>query len=643
MMTQQGGIVQETVYFDKNPPKAGIKGIVKGLRFLLCPTWKYGRLFLISSLILSVIQPLTSIITIIFQKKIIDTIAEKSSLSAIAGTIAAFAVVLILLPLISHFWTALYRERKQNEINSAINKEIYQKSISTDFRFFDDPEFFNSFTWTVSQYSTQSEAAHNILLSFAAALFGITALTAVMIENDALIILFTVIALFATNRLKLRLSKVNYKKMNEMLDPQRKKDYIHRTMYQKEYIAGLKSTKASDILMEKYDDAVSAVNGVIKRFMYKRCLIDSLIEIINSLLYFIIVTFLGYRIVTGKLSIGSFTAMLTASSVLRTYLGNFVDITNKSQEAVVFAQKIRSFFELESAIENHHESGINVPEGPMDIELKNVSFRYANSQFAMKNLNMKIRSGSKIAIVGENGTGKTTLVKLLLRLYDVENGEILVNNVPIKQYKVKELRQNIGIAFQDAPMYALSVADNMAIYNKADNSFIYRIFEIFGLDKVLKKSNSNLDSDITREFDKNGLVLSGGEKQKLALARLFTKNFGLFILDEPTSALDPLAEYELNKIIFNRSSETTTIMVSHRLSTIRDADCIYLFKDGEISESGTHDKLMQLHGKYYEMFTKQAENYIDKPEEAINESDINSALAPMFYGMQGITQIPHIQ
>ena len=245
--------------------------------------------------------------------------------------------------------------------------------------------------------------------------------------------------------------------------------------------------------------------------------------------------------------------------------------------------------------------------------------------------------------VGENGTGKTTLVKLLLRLYDVENGEILVNNVPIKQYKVKELRQNIGIAFQDAPMYALSVADNMAIYNKADNSLIYRIFEIFGLDKVLKKSNSNLDSDITREFDKNGLVLSGGEKQKLALARLFTKNFGLFILDEPTSALDPLAEYELNKIIFNRSSETTTIMVSHRLSTIRDADCIYLFKDGEISESGTHDKLMQLHGKYYEMFTKQAENYIDKPEEAINESDINSALAPMFYGMQGITQIPHIQ
>lgn len=130
---------------------------------------------------------------------------------------------------------------------------------------------------------------------------------------------------------------------------------------------------------------------------------------------------------------------------------------------------------------------------------------------------------------------------------------------------------------------------------------------------MLEKSHSDLSSEITREFDRNGLILSGGEKQKMLLARLFTKDFGLLILDEPTSALDPLAEYELNKLIFSKASTTTTIMVSHRLSAVRDADCIYLFKDGTVYEQGTHDELMEMHGMYYDMFTKQAEKYTDQP------------------------------
>lgn len=633
MNKQQSGMTEKTVFFDSSSKKNGLRSIIRGLRFLLRPTWKYGKVFLISSAILSVIQPLSSILTIIFQKKIIDSIAAKSDLVDIAGIIMTFACILILLPVINNFWTSLYREKKQTQITASINKEIYQKSINTDFRYFDDPEFFNNYTWTISQYSSQAEVAYNILLSFISALFGITALTAVIIENDALILLLTVMALIATNHLKLRLSMINYNKMNEEIKPGRKRDYVHRTMYQKEYIAGLKSTKASDILMKKYDDAVSCVIAVIQRFMRKRFLIDTLLEIINSLLYFVIVAYLGYRIVSGRLTIGSFTAMLTASSVLKTYLGNFVDITNKSQEAVIFAEKIRSFFDLESTIENNADEGISVPEGPMDIELRNVSFYYANSQFAMNDINMKIERGSKIAIVGENGTGKTTLTKLLLRLYDPDEGEILINNIPIKNYKVKDLRQNIGTAFQDAPLYALSVSDNMAVYSRANKSQIYKIFETFGLDKVLKKSNSDLESEITREFDRNGLILSGGEKQKITLARLFTKDFGLLILDEPTSALDPLAEYELNKIIFNRSSATTTIMVSHRLSSIRDADCIYLFKDGTIAEQGTHDELMKLHGKYFEMFSKQAENYTDKVSDKTDTSMMMSCTDLMLYDM----------
>ena len=132
---------------------------------------------------------------------------------------------------------------------------------------------------------------------------------------------------------------------------------------------------------------------------------------------------------------------------------------------------------------------------------------------------------------------------------------------------------------------------------------------MFALDKIIEKADHNLDANMTREFDENGILLSGGEAQKLALARLNSKKFGLLILDEPSSALDPISEYELNELVFSKASEATTIMISHRLSNVRRADCIYLFSDGEIAEQGTHDELMEQKGKYYEMFTKQAEKY----------------------------------
>lgn len=616
MNEQQYNMVSEEVHYEKGKKNGGIKNTVKGLLFLLKPTWKYGKFFIISSVLLSAIQPLTTVITVMFQKKVIDDISDQKSLEDIIKVIVFFALLIILFLVINNIWSDLYREKKQAQINAAINKEIYIKTLATDFSFFDDPEFFNNYTWTISQYSAQSEVAYNILLSFVSALSGIVALTAVIIESDALILLLTIATLVASSRLKLIISRVEYQKINERVEPERKKDYVHRTMYQKEYIAGLKSTKVSEMLIQKYNIAVDSSISIIKHYSKKKCIFNNLQDIISNLLYFTIVGYLGFRIVNGDLTIGSFTAMITASTVLKTYLGNFVDILNKSQQSVMFSEKICGFFKLRSTIENKPDEGEDVPDGPMEIELKNVDFSYPHSEFALKNVNMKIKKGSKIAIVGENGTGKTTLTKLLLRLYDPLSGDILINGTSLKDYKVKELRSKVGIAFQDAPLYALSIAENMSVYNKTDDEKINNIFEIIGLDKVMKKSNSNLENEITREFDKNGLVLSGGEKQKFLLARLFTKDFGLLILDEPTSALDPLAEYELNKIIFNKASTTTTIMVSHRLSAVRDADCIYLFNNGCISEFGTHNELMQLHGKYYEMFTKQAENYIDRSEKA---------------------------
>ncbi len=224
---------------------------------------------------------------------------------------------------------------------------------------------------------------------------------------------------------------------------------------------------------------------------------------------------------------------------------------------------------------------------------------------ALHNVDFTLRQGEIHALMGENGAGKSTLAKLLLRLYDVDEGEILYDGRPIGEWDVHELRKRLGIAFQDANLYALTLRENLQYYHpEASDEQRLNALKTVGLDRL-----EDLDKTVSREFVEDGIMLSGGETQKLALARLLMDDFGLMILDEPSSALDPLAEYKMTKLMFDVSN-TTTIMIAHRLSTIRDADRIYLISDGEVAEQGSHEELMALGGRYAEMFRRQAENYV---------------------------------
>lgn len=314
----------------------------------------------------------------------------------------------------------------------------------------------------------------------------------------------------------------------------------------------------------------------------------------------------------GDILIGSFVGLIAASGVLKDRLSLLFNFVQNSNNLSYYAERLRMFEELLSPIEEGEEGAMPDTEGAYALELKNVTFAYPKSSFSLKNINLSIHKGEKIAIVGQNGTGKTTLTKLLLRLYDTENGEILMNGKDIRKYDVHELRKRVGIAPQTPNIYAMSMADNMKLYNdQADEKKMKEICTLFDLDSILRKTDATLDSCMTREFDENGIMLSGGEKQKLALARLYLSHFGLIILDEPSSALDPISEYRLNQIIFDKANEATTIMIAHRLSNIRDADCIYVMDNGEIAERGTHEELMKLGGKYCEMFQKQSEKYIE--------------------------------
>ena len=243
------------------------------------------------------------------------------------------------------------------------------------------------------------------------------------------------------------------------------------------------------------------------------------------------------------------------------------------------------------------------------IEIKNLTKFYGNNA-AVKNISFTVKDHEILGFLGPNGAGKSTFMKLLLRLYDVDSGTIYINGRPIKEYDVRRMRSRIGVAFQSTNIYAMSFADNISLYHPVTAEKMRKIAKQMGLDEILKKNCADYDAELTREFFEDGILLSGGEAQKIGVSRVMSGDFSLLLLDEPSSALDPLAEYKLSEAILGAANQTTTILISHRLSTVRDADRIIVMDHGQICESGTHNALMEAKGKYYEMFTKQAENYV---------------------------------
>ncbi len=215
-----------------------------------------------------------------------------------------------------------------------------------------------------------------------------------------------------------------------------------------------------------------------------------------------------------------------------------------------------------------------------------------------------------MAFVGENGAGKSTFIKLLMRLYDVTEGSICYAGEDIRNFTTEEYRDIFGSVFQDYQIYATSVQENVLMHevDKKDKERVENALSQSGFTDRLETLPQGMNTILTREFAEDGVQLSGGEAQKVAIARMFAKKerMHIAILDEPSSALDPKAEYELNKNILNKAGDATVIFISHRLSTTRDADCIYMFENGEIIEQGTHQELMELNGQYADMFQCQA-------------------------------------
>lgn len=319
--------------------------------------------------------------------------------------------------------------------------------------------------------------------------------------------------------------------------------------------------------------------------------------------------YLIHGVINKVFGIGSFTMYLNAinsfTSSVTSVTETVMEIRNYSQY-YIYLKKYLSLPEME-------RTGSKIEIAPIEIEFINVSFRYPGQEkYVIKNLNMKIGSGEKVAVVGENGAGKTTFIKLLLRLYEPTEGRILVNGKDIRDISYESYCQLFGVVFQDYMLFAKTLKENIAL-DKADQIEDKQIVEnlkISGFAERLSTLQNGVQTQIYKEFDENGFEPSGGEGQKIALARAITKQAPFVILDEPTAALDPKAEYEMYQRFHEISEGRSAIFVSHRLASTKFCDKVFVFDAGTLVEAGTHDELMEDKGKYCELFTLQAQYYL---------------------------------
>lgn len=586
---------------------------MKNIAWLSKPYWTHGKWYIIILSIISVIQiTVDDVVYVRFPEIIINVLAKGSTfinIVIIAGTICGIALLNNIIPNVFH----RYFMKKQEGINLKINRSIYEKAMQTDYKYVDMPEYYDNYAWAINEYVNQTNAARDFIIRLLQYIFSITVLTSIIATIGPWILIVEIVQMILHALINVKVNQNNIKETEELVPINRRLDYFHRLFYLKEYAADIKSTPISKYAFNGYDQAGKSKLDKVSYFASKTAFWGSLHEVLFYLTEFIIILYLTYSIINGSIiEIGMYMTMMLAFYRVDSKLYSFIDMLRSANNLSLRAEKIKGFFELKSEIETFEKTQTMLPlsEDKFSIQINNVTFAYDNGNPILSGINMDIKPGEKIAIVGENGVGKSTLIKLLLRLYDVNDGEILINGKAIQKYDLHELRNCIGVAFQNPNIYAMSFSENILLYG--ENSIpLEHLINQLGLLSIFNTTDPEYNIELTREFSNDGLVLSGGEMQKVALARVMCKNFGLLLLDEPSSALDPIAEHKMAELILDAANKTTTIIVAHRLSTIRNADKIMLIDGGKISESGTHDELMALHGKYYEMFTKQAENYIN--------------------------------
>ena len=592
----------------KDEKKIKVGAIVRNNVFLLRLACKYAPLYVILAVLEGVVWGINNSIELYYTKILFDMIGKETPFFKVLNLIIFMAVYNLLLFLFHYWYWKIKKPLIQKDLQYRLHTELFEKARSLDLSCYDDPEFYNDFIWSINESDTRVQKQLDDLGKFINRVVASILVTGLIVTIHP--ILAVIILFFTVVRIVFQMwkAKEDYKRAQDFNPLDRKTDYINRMFRLADCAKEIRLTRVSENLLHEHEKAIEEKKALVRKYAPKRYWLSVATWVMMSLGDGVVILFLLYELlVTGSIALGDFAAGVTAIWQLSWLLRDLMDRLVKSKEHALFVDKMKTFLAYQPKI----VGGTLIPSAFESIELRGVRFAYKDDEI-LKGVSLKIHRGDKIALVGYNGAGKTTLVKLLMRLYDPTDGEILYNGINIKEYDLDAYRACIGAVFQDYKIFASTIAENVLadIDDGTKRDTVLTALQKSAFEEKLSTLEKGIDTELTREFYKDGTNLSGGEEQKIAIARVFAQPYELLIMDEPSSALDPISEYKLNHSIVESAEDKTVIFISHRLSTTRHADRIYMFESGKVIESGTHNELVANEkGKYYEIWHAQAQYY----------------------------------
>jgi len=532
------------------------------------------------------------------------------------GLQLAVALLSNLLSTLSNIVQQLLQEQVSNRVQVL----ILEKSNTLDLAFFENPEFYDKLRQAADQSTYQP-------VSMISQTFDLFRTTVTLLSMIFLLLQLAwwlaIVALIVP--IPAFISSIHYGwrgflRMRRQSPERRLMDYFNRLMTTDTYNKEIKLFTLGSFLIGRFrrlanklyeEDKVIVVRRYLSNFLW-----SSLTGVANSAIYFYVA--LQVVLSMGRISLGSLTRYTQAALQAGQNFQGLLNGISSAYENNLYVATLFEFLEYEPEIVSpKHPQPIDpAPEvSGLEIEFRNVSFTYAGkdpeTEAALKNVSFTIQAGEAVALVGRNGAGKTTIVKLLTRLYDPDEGEILIGGRNIKEYDLEELREKVGVIFQDYVTYFMSARENIGVGRIAEienQALVSSAAQKSGANTVIDKLPEGYETMLGRWFEK-GTQLSGGEWQKVALARAFMRDAPILILDEPTSSLDAQAEYDVFAKFRVLTKGKTAIFISHRFSTVRLADRILVLENGQIIENGPHQELIALGGHYADLFNLQAEAY----------------------------------
>jgi len=499
---------------------------------------------------------------------------------------------------------------KKQEIMQQVYQTINFKLMNIDYQHLEDP-FYLDLSERSKYAISQFDALDNLFTSFADIMYYILVISsmfAVLITFNPLILLiiFATLLLYTINS---RLSSKHQVVLSQKLGPINRKFNYYQVI-----VSDVSSAKdfsvypLSDLMFDKYSCFLQETNKVWINFYLKNALYRSLFVIISVIQIVAIYSLVGLQSIALSVGVSIFVFLIAAATKTSEALSSFISSIFTFQSSSNMLGPLVELMNVKESEELYKDGQI---AGEMQsLRFDNVSFHYPNHEkIVLKDISFTIHKGEKISIVGLNGAGKTTLVKLICRLYTPTSGTIYWNDIDINEYQYESFLSQIAAVFQDFKLFALTLHENVDMESN-NREEVLRCIKQAGLQEKIERLEQGLDTYLSKEYHENGIEMSGGELQKLAIARAFYKNSSLIILDEPTSALDPLAEAEIYEHFSELVANKTSIYISHRMSSCVFSDKIIILDDNKVQMIDTHENLMkQKNSRYYELFHSQAMYY----------------------------------